>query len=77
MEYCRQIILERPYFFSRYCFTYIPIFSFLSLPLVFNRNESRQIFCRPTQLVIDHFGFFLQDGVIDEEAWEQLVALAE
>eukprot|EP00903_Cladosiphon_okamuranus_P019921 g18308.t1 len=30
-----------------------------------------------TKLVVDHFGFFLQDGVNDEAAWEQLLALAE
>lgn len=32
--------------------------------------------CR-LQLVIDHFGFFLQDGVIDEAAWAQLLALSK
>ena len=38
---------------------------------------SRPVVSFPTQLVIDHFGFFLQEGVIDEAAWEQLLALAE
>ncbi|CAM9162126.1 unnamed protein product [Pylaiella littoralis] len=30
-----------------------------------------------TKLVVDHFGFFLQDGENDEAAWEQLLALAK
>eukprot|EP00904_Undaria_pinnatifida_P006595 jgi/Undpi1/3065/HiC_scaffold_15.g06441.m1 len=30
-----------------------------------------------TKLVVDHFGFFLQEGVVDEKAWEQLLTLAK
>ncbi|CAM9295878.1 unnamed protein product [Ascophyllum nodosum] len=30
-----------------------------------------------TKLVVDHFGFFLQDGAADEAAWEQLLSLAK
>ncbi|CAM9124319.1 unnamed protein product [Ectocarpus sp. 4 AP-2014] len=30
-----------------------------------------------TKLVVDHFGFFLQDGEIDETAWEQVLALSK
>ncbi|CAM9245020.1 unnamed protein product [Scytosiphon promiscuus] len=30
-----------------------------------------------TKLVVDHFGFFLQDGIIDEAAWEEILSLAE
>ena len=30
-----------------------------------------------TQVVIDHWGFFLQNGVIDEVSWCQLISLAQ
>lgn len=29
------------------------------------------------QLIVDHFGFFLQGGEVDEDAWQELLALAK
>ena len=31
----------------------------------------------PTQVIIDHFGFFVQGGKVDEQAWNQLLSLAK
>ncbi|KAG5181590.1 hypothetical protein JKP88DRAFT_186750 [Tribonema minus] len=34
--------------------------------------------CAPqTQAIIDHFGFFRQEGVTEDESWQQLLALAQ
>ncbi|CAM9566234.1 unnamed protein product, partial [Sphacelaria rigidula] len=30
-----------------------------------------------TKLIVDHFGFFVQGGEVDEAAWEQLLTLAK
>lgn len=40
-------------------------------------GTNRLTFLTRLQLVVDHFGFFVQDGVADEEAWEQLLSLAK
>lgn len=40
-------------------------------------NTSHTTCLTRLQLVVDHFGFFLQDGVADEAAWEQLLSLAK
>ncbi|CAM9251840.1 unnamed protein product [Choristocarpus tenellus] len=32
--------------------------------------------CPQTKVIIDHFGFFLQDGKADEDAWSELLGLA-
>ena len=41
-----------------------------------NRNDDVAVKQR-TQVIIDHFGFFVQGGKVDEQAWNQLLSLAK
>ena len=42
-----------------------------------NRNNDAVVVENPTQVIIDHFGFFVQGGKVDEQAWNQLLSLAK